>query len=44
LLAWLTKNIYAAGDRFSAEDLITRVTGKGLDAGAYFRHVEKNYR
>jgi carboxypeptidase Taq len=44
LLAWLAKNIFAAGDRYAAEDLITKVTGMGLDAAAYFRHVERKYR
>ncbi len=26
-----------------AEDLVTRVTGKGLDTAAYFRHVERKF-
>ncbi len=44
LLSWLKKNVFDAGDRLPAEDLIARVTGKGLDAAAYFRHVEAKLR
>jgi carboxypeptidase Taq len=43
LRSWLKKNIYDAGDRLPAEDLIKKVTGKGLDAAAYFRHVESKF-
>ena len=43
LRGWLKKNIYDAGDRLPAEDLIAKVTGKGLDTAAYFRHVEKKF-
>jgi carboxypeptidase Taq len=39
LLVWLKKEIFLVGDRLPTEDLITRVTGKGLSADAYFRHL-----
>ena len=37
---WLRTNVYEHGNRFSAEELVTRATGKGLDTAAFFRHVE----
>lgn len=43
LLAWLGDNIFKSGDRVPTEDLVTRVTGKGLDAGAYFRHIAAKF-
>ena len=44
LLAWLKTNVYALGDRVTAEDIIRNATGGGLDAAAYFRHVEAKLR
>jgi Zn-dependent M32 family carboxypeptidase len=35
--------VYRHGDRLPAEELIAKVTGKGLDAGAYFRHIERKF-
>jgi carboxypeptidase Taq len=43
LLAWLRSNIHRIGQRFSAEQLIERATGKGLDTGAFFRHLEAKH-
>jgi carboxypeptidase Taq len=43
LLTWLRDNIYRRGDLMPAEDLITKVTGQGLDAAAYFRHIERKF-
>ena len=40
LLAWLRTNIHRAGQRFPAEELIEKATGKGLDTAAFFRHLE----
>jgi carboxypeptidase Taq len=40
LLGWLRSNVHRAGQRFSAEDIVDRATGKGLDAAAFFRHIE----
>ena len=36
LLAWL----HRVGQRFSAEEIMDKATGKGLDTGAFFRHLE----
>ncbi|MCE9522963.1 MAG: carboxypeptidase M32 [Alphaproteobacteria bacterium] len=43
LRTWLKHNIYDSGDRLPAEDLIAKVTGKGLDSAAYFRHIAKKF-
>jgi carboxypeptidase Taq len=40
LLAWLRTNIHRVGQRLSAEEIIEKATGKGLDTGAFFRHLE----
>lgn len=44
LLGWLQEKIHRQGDRFPSDELMTRATGSGLDAGAYFRHVEAKFR
>jgi carboxypeptidase Taq len=41
LLSWLRTNIHRLGQRSSAEEIIERATGKGLDASAFFRHLER---
>ena len=40
LLAWLRSKIHRLGQRFSAEEIIEKATGKGLDTGAFLRHLE----
>jgi carboxypeptidase Taq len=40
LLSWLRANIHRVGQRFSAEEIIEKATGTGLDTGAFFRHLE----
>ena len=40
LLGWLRSHVHKAGQRFSAEDIVEKATGKGLDAAAFFRHIE----
>jgi len=40
LLAWLRSNVHRIGQHFSAEEIIEKATGKGLDTGAFFRHIE----
>jgi len=40
LLAWLRTEIHRVGQRFSAEEIMDKATGKGLDTGAFFRHLE----
>jgi len=44
LRQWLQAKVYAFGNRHSAEELVVRATGKGLDTGAFFRHVESSER
>jgi carboxypeptidase Taq len=39
LRTWLRDKIYSSGDHIPTEDLITRVTGKGLDVSSYFKHI-----
>jgi carboxypeptidase Taq len=41
---WLRTNIYEHGNRYSAEELVKRATGTGLDTAAFFRHVEAPQR
>jgi len=41
LLQWLRKHVHAAGNSRSCEEVIIGCTGKGLDAGAFFRHAQK---
>ncbi len=43
LRTWLRDKIYMSGDRIPTEDLVTRVTGKGLDVDAYFRHIATKF-
>jgi carboxypeptidase Taq len=44
LLGWLRENVHRVGQRFTAEELVTRATGRGLDAAAFFRHLENNLK
>jgi carboxypeptidase Taq len=44
LLKWLGVNVYKLGNRYSAEEIVTRATGRGLDTAAFFRHVESPER
>jgi carboxypeptidase Taq len=44
LRQWLQANVYAFGNRHSAEELVVHATGKGLDTAAFFRHVESPER
>ena len=43
LLAWLRSKIHRPGQRFSAEELIEKATGKRLDAVAFFRYIEAKH-
>jgi len=40
LLKWLRTNIHRVGQRLAAEEIIEKATGKGLETGAFFRHLE----
>jgi carboxypeptidase Taq len=43
LLGWLRTHVHALGYRYSAEETVERATGTGLDASAFFRHLETRY-
>lgn len=43
LFGWLRENVYAAGARLTASELIKKVTGKGLSAAAWLRYAENKY-
>jgi len=43
LLGWLRTHIHAHGHRYPSEELVTRATGTGLDAAAFFRHLTARY-
>ncbi len=41
---WLRENIHIHGKRYSAEELVKKVTGKKLSADAFVRYLEKKYK
>lgn len=41
LLEFLRTSIHRPGDRLPAEELVAAATGRGLDAGAFLRHVAR---
>jgi len=41
LRGWLRKNLHLKGNGASAEALVAEATGRGLEAAAFFRHLEK---
>ncbi len=43
LHGWLRENIYRHGSKFTAPELIERVTGKGMDIGPYIRYLWTKY-
>ncbi len=43
LLGWLRENIHQHGAKFEPIELLTRVTGKGLDADPYMRYLTGKY-
>ena len=40
LLQWLREHVHRVGQRLTAEGIVTRATGRGLDAAAFFRHLK----
>ncbi len=40
LLGWLRQNVHQVGQRATAEGIVARTTGRGLDAAAFFRYLE----
>ncbi|MBL3540298.1 carboxypeptidase M32 [Aminivibrio sp.] len=43
LHGWLRENIYRHGSKYTAPELIERVTGRGLDIGPYIRYLREKY-
>jgi len=43
LLAWLRANVHAQGSLLETDDLLTRATGRPLDAGVFKVHLERRY-
>ena len=41
---WLTKEIYRHGRKFSASELVQRITGKSLTIEPYFKYLEDKYQ
>ncbi len=43
LRGWLTENIYQYGSKYTAPELIERVTGGGLDVDPLIRYLKQKY-
>lgn len=43
LHGWLKENIYRHGSKYTAPELIKRVTGRGLDTAPYIRYLRAKY-
>ncbi|MFG1478086.1 carboxypeptidase M32 [Xanthobacter sp. V4C-4] len=43
LLAWLRANVHSQGSLLETDDLLTRATGRPLDAGVFKAHLESRY-
>lgn len=43
LHGWLKKNIYQHGSKYTAPELIERVTGRGLDIAPYMQYLRSKY-
>ena len=43
LHGWLRENIYRHGSKFTAPELIERVTGRGIDIEPYIRYLRVKY-
>jgi carboxypeptidase Taq len=43
LLAWLRENIYQHGSKYTASDLVQRITGGGLTIEPYIRYLRTKY-
>ena len=44
LLGWLRRNVHQVGQRMTAEGIVAKATGRGLDAAAFFRYLETKLR
>ncbi|MFT0860279.1 carboxypeptidase M32 [Ancylobacter sp. G4_0304] len=43
LVGWLRANIHAQGSRYATDELLTRATGRPLDAGVFKAHLARRY-
>ncbi|HSK39929.1 MAG TPA: carboxypeptidase M32 [Arenibaculum sp.] len=43
LVAWLRANVHGQGSLLPADDLLTRATGRPLEAGVFIRHLQRRY-
>ncbi|MBE2184338.1 MAG: carboxypeptidase M32 [Anaerolineae bacterium] len=43
LRTWLTENIYQHGSKFTADELLHRVTGEGLGIKAWIKYIQGKY-
>ncbi|WP_029354899.1 carboxypeptidase M32 [Bosea sp. 117] len=43
LVGWLRTNIHAQASRYATDDLLTRATGRPLDAGVFKAHLARRY-
>ena len=43
LVNWLRTNIYSKGSLLPADQLMTKATGRPLDAAVYERHLRRRY-
>jgi len=43
LLGWLRANVHAQGSLLETDDLLTRATGRPLDAGVFKAHLQRRY-
>jgi len=44
LLGWLRENLHQHGRKFTAQELLQRITGRGLDAAPYLAYLRRKYR
>jgi carboxypeptidase Taq len=43
LLQWLRKHVHVHGRRYTSEELCKRITGRGLDLGAFMNYIKAKY-
>jgi len=43
LVAWLRGNVHAHGSLYETDELLTRATGRALDAGVFKAHLKRRY-
>lgn len=43
LLAWLRANVHGLASSLTADEIMTRATGRPLDAAVFKRHLERRY-